>query len=700
MAHSGGKPMSEMGLDTLSDRLRNTLSCEEEDKDHNFNKPDFRELDLGSPVSPLRTRPAGFATTTTTTSSSSSSSGSVSGRNVPPSLAKKSDSNHSGELSGSVESSPRTRFKPGHTRSDSCGSHPPMYSGSSSVTSPPMNVLPTGNICPSGKILKTGMAKAASKTDVLGSGTGNYGHGSIMRGGSAAKLGSSSGGDGGTFTAPPMNTRGGLMVGEPPARRAGLSSSNDPEELKRIGNDNYKKGHFSEALSLYDKAIAISPGNAAYHCNRAAALIGLRRLQDAVRECEEAIKLDPAYVRAHHRLGSLLISLGQVENARRHLCFPGHKTDPIELQKVQAVERHLSKCTDARKVREWSSALKEVDNAIDSGADSCPQLLACKAEALLKLHRVDDADLCLSSISKIHPSNAPTSQTKFFGILADAYLLFVRAQIDLALGRFDHALTAVQKAQNVDPRNVEVSVLLNNVRLVVRARARGNELFKSDRVTEACSAYGEGLRLDPSNSVLYCNRAACWFKLGHWEQSLEDCNQALQIQPNYTKALLRRAASYSKLERWVEAVRDYEILRSVLPLDNEVAEALFHAQVALKKSRGEEVSNMKFGGEVELVSSLEQFRAAISSPGASVVHFLRSSNLQCKQISTVLDTLCVKYPSINFLKVDVEENPAIANAENVRIYPTLKIYKKSCRVKEIVCPSPEILESSVRHYSF
>jgi tetratricopeptide (TPR) repeat protein len=300
MAHSGGKPMTEMGVDTLSDRLRNTLSCEEEDKDNNFNKPDFRELDLGSPVSPLRTRPSGL-TTTTTTSSSSSSSGSVSGRNGPGPVAKKSDSNHSGELSGSVESSPTGRFKPGHTRSDSGGNHPLIYSGSSSVTSPAVNVLPTGNICPSGRILKTGMAKPASKTDVLGTGTGNYGHGSIMRGGSAAKLGSASGGD-----STPMNTRGGLVVGEP-TRRGGICSSNDPEELKRMGNDNYKKGHFTEALSLYDKAIAISPGNAAYHCNRAAALIGLKRFPDAVRECEEAIRLDPAYVRAHHRLGALLI---------------------------------------------------------------------------------------------------------------------------------------------------------------------------------------------------------------------------------------------------------------------------------------------------------------------------------------------------------------------------------------------------------
>ncbi|KAB1216494.1 TPR repeat-containing thioredoxin TTL1 [Morella rubra] len=44
MSHSG-KPTSEQRLDALSDRFRDSLSCE-------ANKPDFRELDLGSPVSP------------------------------------------------------------------------------------------------------------------------------------------------------------------------------------------------------------------------------------------------------------------------------------------------------------------------------------------------------------------------------------------------------------------------------------------------------------------------------------------------------------------------------------------------------------------------------------------------------------------------------------------------------------------------
>lgn len=112
--------------------------------------------------------------------------------------------------------------------------------------------------------------------------------------------------------------------------------------------------------------------------------------------------------------------------------------------------------------------------------------------------------------------------------------------------RFDGAVSVAEKAEHIDSQNSEVSGLLRNARLIARAPARGNDLFKSERVTEACSAYGEGLKLDPSNSVLYCNRAACWFKLGLWERSIKDYNHTLQIQPNYTKALLRRAPQTAK----------------------------------------------------------------------------------------------------------------------------------------------------------
>lgn len=77
-------------------------------------------------------------------------------------------------------------------------------------------------------------------------------------------------------------------------------------------------------------------------------------------------------------------------------------------------------------------------------------------------------------------------------------------------------------------------------------------------------------------------------------------------------------------------------------------------------------------------------------------------NIVC-QYGNHLHSLVIKLMSSVFcfdLKVDVQESPAIANTENVRVVPTIKIYKNGCRVKEMICPSPEVLESSVRHYSF
>ncbi|CAM8988628.1 unnamed protein product [Rhodiola kirilowii] len=682
---------------SLSDRLKEAVSIGDD-----VNKPDFRELDLGSPVSPLHARPSGL--TGTTTSSSSSSSESVPGR-VGSNLSSRratENSSHSGELSGSSESSPKATesVRSGsHTRSNlKSGAHVRSESsqyaaGSVNSPPPPVSVLPAGNICPSGKY-KTGMntKPGVGRRDILGTGSGHYGHGSIMRGtgvGGGVNVGSKSGGFDGNLRA-----SGGGDFGV----KRGMESS-DPEEAKRIGNEMYKRGNFVDALRLYDRAIALSPGNASYRSNRAAALSGLGRLGEAVRECEEAVKLDPGYSRAHQRLGSLFIRLGMVDIARKHLCFPGQQPDSVELKKLQDVEIHLKKCSEARKVYDWKRALRECDAAVAAGADSSPQLFACRAEALLKLLRLEDAERSFSNSPKSDSCTISISQSKFFGMLSEAYVHYVLARIEMSLGRFDSAVTVAEKAGQIDPRNGEVAQLLNDVKLVARARNRGNDLFKSERFTEACTAYGEGLRLDPSNSVLYCNRAACWFKIGQWERSIEDCNQALRIQPSYTKALLRRAVSNTKLERWSDAVEDYEALRKILPDDNEIAKSLFHAQVAWRKSRGEEVHNMKFGGEVEEVSGVEQFRAAVSSPGVTIVYFKAKSNHECLEIWPYVDKLCRRYPLVSFIKVDIEESPAVADVETVRIVPTFKIYKNSSQLKEMICPTHQLLECTVRHYS-
>ena len=60
----------------------------------------------------------------------------------------------------------------------------------------------------------------------------------------------------------------------------------------------------------------------------------------------------------------------------------------------------------------------------------------CRVEALLKLHQIEDAESSLLNVPKLHPSNNSCLQTKFFGMLSEAYSHFIHAQISMALGRY------------------------------------------------------------------------------------------------------------------------------------------------------------------------------------------------------------------------------------------------------------------------
>ncbi|KAE9604776.1 hypothetical protein Lal_00011023 [Lupinus albus] len=361
-----------------------------------------------------------------------------------------------------------------------------------------------------------------------------------------------------------------------------LSTRMDPEQLKIMGNEDYKNGRFAEALALYDAAIAIDPNKASYRSNRSAALTALGRLLEAVFECREAIQIDSHYHRAHHRLGNLYFRLGEVDSALYHYKQAGPEADPDEVAKVKNLQIHLHKCTEARRLGDWNTLITLTNNAISSGADSAPQIFALQAEALLKLRRHEDAENVMSKCTNIDVDEG----TKFFGPIGNANLLVTRAKVDLAAGRFEDALEEANKAARLDSNNKETNKVLRKARAITTSRAKGNELFKASKFSEACVAYGEGLEHDPYNSVLLCNRAACRSKLGQYEKALEDCNAALNLRPSYIKARLRRAHCNAKLERWEASIQDYEMLVKESSEDEEINKALLEAQAHLMKRQG------------------------------------------------------------------------------------------------------------------
>ncbi|XP_027355729.1 TPR repeat-containing thioredoxin TTL1 [Abrus precatorius] len=474
--------------------------------------------------------------------------------------------------------------------------------------------------------------------------------------------------------------------------RSPRNSRVDPEVFKSMGNEAYKQGRFGEALALYDRAIDLDSNKATYHCNKSAALIGLRRFPQAIVECEEAIRLEPSYGRAHTRLATIYFRLGEVEKAM-NCNQTAPYVDSILAYQAQTLQNHLNKCNEARKVNDWKSILKETQAAICLGADSAPQVYALQTEALLKLLRHQEAYATYEKTPKLDLDSC----NKLLGLARSAYLLMIGAQVYLAAGRFEDAVTASQHAAKFDPSSNEVNAMVRRARAAASARMSGNLLFKASKFMEACAVYNEGLEHDPYNPILLCNRAACRSKLGQFEKAIEDCNVALIVQPSYSKARLRRADCNAKLERWEAAIQDYEMLIREKPVDEEVARALFEAQLQLKMLRGEDIKDLKFGANLVFISSNDRFRHYVTSPGMSVVLFCNKATH--KQVLLVLEQTCKRYPSVNFLKVEIEDHPYLAKSEGVNSIPAFKIYKNGSRVKEIPGNNHELLERSVILYS-
>ena len=64
------------------------------------------------------------------------------------------------------------------------------------------------------------------------------------------------------------------------------------------GIDQFRHGMYSEALTLFDRAVSLDPGCTRAWNGRAAALGNLGHFDAALDSCDRAIATDPVYFRA------------------------------------------------------------------------------------------------------------------------------------------------------------------------------------------------------------------------------------------------------------------------------------------------------------------------------------------------------------------------------------------------------------------
>jgi stress-induced-phosphoprotein 1 len=121
----------------------------------------------------------------------------------------------------------------------------------------------------------------------------------------------------------------------------------------------------------------------------------------------------------------------------------------------------------------------------------------------------------------------------------------------------------------------------------------GNAAFKAQKYPEAVTHYSEALKRGPAkvNSEaykLFSNRAACYTKLGAWNEGLKDADECIRLAPDFAKGYSRKGHLQFFMKEFDKAMTTYETGLKHDPENAELKEGLMRCVQAINKmNRGD-----------------------------------------------------------------------------------------------------------------
>ena len=178
--------------------------------------------------------------------------------------------------------------------------------------------------------------------------------------------------------------------GEAQSREAEARAVVEADALRKRGNEAYRKGGVRRGRSRRTRARStrsscdialVQPSHLTLRTNRAAALMALGRMREALAECERVLEINPANVRALSSAGNCCVKLGNLVAAKAHvdaiLSAPDATpedalaaTEQHQKILVASVERDRLVGNDAYRRGDYRGALTWYDAALEAAKDA------------------------------------------------------------------------------------------------------------------------------------------------------------------------------------------------------------------------------------------------------------------------------------------------------------------------------------------
>src|SRR5262245_14073483 len=324
-------------------------------------------------------------------------------------------------------------------------------------------------------------------------------------------------------------------------------------------------GQFEDAKTWAEKVLARHPTNVDAQILLGNALAGLKDLDRAVTEIEQAIQLDPEQGRAYTNLGVIQFARGQRVEAEKalkraleldpkavsaHLALANYywavdRRDEAEraLKAAVAMQPHDELANRALAVFYLASErAAEAEPYLQTAAEADDALepRLALADYYLYSQRIDDAVKVLESLPATNPvihagaqvrlaaveyagNKQPDAYARLETILAkqprNVQALVLKARFQLAEQKFDDALTTADAVLASDERSAEAHYV------------QGVALAAKNDTGKAIAAFNEVVRLNPRAAAAQAQLARLYLAQGKTETSVQFARDAVKSQP-------------------------------------------------------------------------------------------------------------------------------------------------------------------------
>ena len=303
------------------------------------------------------------------------------------------------------------------------------------------------------------------------------------------------------------------------------------DSLHLLGVAHHHRGAHEEAVRQIDLALKINPNFAAAHSNRGNALKELKRFDEALAAYDRALALDPKFADAPNNRGVVLHEQGRFEEALAAY-------DQAVWLKPDYAEAFNNRGNALKELNRLEEALKSFDRAIALKPDFA-EAYNNRAAVLRDLKHIDAALASYDKAIALSPHDA-TAYSNRGAILAN-------------LNRYDDALASLDQALALGLDDAEAFY------------HRGNVLSSLKRYEAAVASYDQAIARRPNDAVTFNSRGVALAELKRFDEALASYDRAIVLKPDYVEAINNRGVANKLLKRFDAALADYDKALALAP---------------------------------------------------------------------------------------------------------------------------------------